>query len=378
MGLSANFKKFVQASLPSAVVSEEPSADVILLDAPCVMHSFSASEVDPIPGGEQLVRRILRAAVYGCGDTAVVCFDRHSETPNRKGLAHAKRRQAKRAWTREEVKKLLSSDMLPFGDEWVDLLANRDVRGLVAEYLRDRLLDWHASAEGRSRVRRLIIHNGGEEGGPVVSLAGERSQPTGAPRAGEADVAIAAWAVWFAREAPGTRLLVRTVDTDLSAILAVHAQSPCTIAFTHHDPKHRLCVDIDGLRQALQSSYGLSPREFVAVAIAKGTDFAEPSLRGLPDWHTTLRLCGSFARSQKLFDGSAFTFNNFARMLASAALHAKRAKVAELTGSHRSNVEFNIEYWTNIDTCFPSDEEGRGEAAAGGSAISVARGAADL
>jgi hypothetical protein len=354
MGLSKDFKKFVKTSMSSVVVAEEPEADAVLLDAPCVLHAFSVNESDSTPGALQLLDKVRRAALYGCSaeGTVVVCFDRQAETPVHKGLAHGKRRKAQRVWTRQNVQDLLDEDALPLGDEWADLLASREVRSLVTDYVGAKLLEWHV-AGGHKFVRRLIVHNSREAGGALISTGEVKEEPSG-PRAGEADVAMAAWAVWLASEDPKTRILVRTVDTDTAAILAVHVISPCVLSFTHYDPKHRMCVDILALRRVLAGSYGLTPREFAAVAIAKGTDFAETSLRGLPDWHTTLRLCGSFIRAQKIFaESGEFEFNNFARMLSSVALHAKRAKVAPMTPEHRGNVEFNVGYWTSISDCFP-------------------------
>lgn len=106
MGLAAGFKQFVSARLPTAVLPREPEeVDAVLTDAPCILHSFSSDPREPIPAGHSLFARLKRDAIEGVpvGGTAVVCFDRYSETPVAKHIAHKKRRLATREWTTTEV-----------------------------------------------------------------------------------------------------------------------------------------------------------------------------------------------------------------------------------------------------------------------------------
>lgn len=201
MGLAAGFKQFVSARLPASVLPHEPESHAVLTDAPCVLHSFSCDEQDPIPAGHLLFMRLKREALEGVprGGTAVVCFDRHKETPVEKHAAHKKRRHAKRQWTCDEVALLLEKDELPRGDDWNDLLASRTVRENVTSYLARRFENWFINEGGSERVKRLIIHNGGSDE-PIVLEDGKRVQCDDAPRAGEADLALVLWASWIVKK----------------------------------------------------------------------------------------------------------------------------------------------------------------------------------
>lgn len=233
MGLAAGFKKFVSATIQSAVLPHEPDCDVILTDAPCILHSFSTGPGDDIPAGIQLYQRLKRAVLYGSSPqaTVVVCFDRQEDTPVEKAAAHKKRRQAKRTWTRKDVEDLLQRDELPRGDEWNDLLAARDVRELVAGYLSNKLSRWYAH-EGKDAIKRLIIHNGGTAE-PVIMEAGVAVDMGDTPRAGEADLALVMWAAWMHAREPTAKAVIRTIDTDIVAIAAAHMTGECTVALTH-------------------------------------------------------------------------------------------------------------------------------------------------
>lgn len=119
-------------------------------------------------------------------------------------------------------------------------------------------------------------------------------------------------------------------------------------------------------RNFLHARYGLSPRDFVAVAIAKGTDFAEPTLR-LGCWDTALRMCGDFVRTRPLFCREGrMCFKTFLRMSSSAALAAKsRARPRQLSVSHKDNVEFNLHYWVSNEVFLNARDELEGAKDAG-------------
>ena len=244
---------------------------------------------------------------------------------------------------------MLQKHELPRGDEWKDLLASRSIREVVIAYLARRLEQWFLSEGGSARLGRLIIHNG-KDADPVILADGQRVSAEDAPRAGEADLALVMWSAWLQKRTPGgARTVIRTIDTDILAIASLHEVGHCVISFTHHDAKHRLCVSVDAFRSELMGVYKLRPPTFVALAIAKGCDFAEPTLAGIPDWHDTLRLCGPSAERRKLFDeASKLDFGELLGALRTGVMSHKRAKVARSDPKHKETVVFAVTYWMQL------------------------------
>lgn len=133
------------------------------------------------------------------------------------------------------------------------------------------------------------------------------------------------------------------MDTDVLAIASLHDVGDCAIALSHHLEKHRLCVSVPLFRSELLSAYKLEPSAFVAIAVAKGCDFAEPVLTGLPDWHDTLRLCSPHA-GRVVVDGQLHV-SNFTSMLRTVAANHKRAK---MDVNRRENAAFAFDYWITL------------------------------
>lgn len=358
MGLHAQFKPFVRERLSDAVLaSEPPAADVYMLDAPCILHAFRARDEDQ-PVALQLVDALVRGATRGAPARAVVivCFDRYADTPTAKARAHKKRRQAERVWTRDDVLQFLEVDDLPRGDGWGDLLATRDVREVLFEYLHDRLVQWYLDG-GWTKVSRFIVHNGSAHGGPTVCQ--DRRvvpAPPDAPEAGEADVVMAAWAARVARENPAARVIVRTVDSDLCTLLCIHGTDTTVLSLSHHEDKHRLCVSIGDLRGILHDEYGLTPREFVTIAILRGTDFVAASLTRMKPWSEFVQRCADLFRSEGPIviddhDGrSSVDMRALYRVLDRLGDDAKMKKSPVRGDSeHREALEFNFKYWFHLE-----------------------------
>jgi len=353
MGLHAQFKPFVRARLGDAVLpAEPPAADVYMLDAPCILHAFRPRD-EGQPAALQLVDALVRGAMRGAPARAdvIVCFDRYADTPAAKARAHKKRRQAERVWTRDDVLYLLENDDLPRGDGWGDLLATRDVREVLFEYLHDRLVQWYLDG-GWVLVSRFVVHNGSAHGGPTL-CHGRRVVPAraDAPEAGEADVAMAAWAARVARENPAARVIVRTIDTDILALLCMHGTDTTVVSMSHHEDKHRLCVSVGDMRGVLRDEYGLTPHEFVVIAILRGTDFVAASLTRLKPWDQFVQRCADLFRSEGPVVLADHTVDMGAlyRVLNRLGDDAKLKK-HPVRGDfeHREALQFNFRYWLKL------------------------------
>ena len=351
MGLSAKFKEFIAERVPEALDAGQACGDVCLLDALCLMHSFRPSASGGSePPLDQLASHLIAAAAPMCleGCTLVVCFDRQETTPAQKYGTQAKRRKANREWSAEAAESMLQRRELPLGDDWSDFLAARHVRARVIAALAVEVMNRFAGGRVK-RAGRLIVHNGRLSGGAQVMLAG---QPWGeaaedSPQAGEADVAMGAWARHLLTERPNASVVVLTVDTDLIPIMMIHGGSNSSVCLNHSKPEHRMCVHTAVLATRLHDVYGLLPEEFVVVAISKSTDFSPTCIRGIPAWHDTLRWSGTFLRQHHLTmvrDG-ALDLQAFMRVMHGVAMNKPAAKVAELTPKNRQDIVWTARYW---------------------------------
>ena len=348
MGLSPEFKKFLRERIPTSLEAEA-RADVVFVDAMCVLHSFMGGSADT------LVNRIIDAGapLVNQGGTLVVVFDRQSTSPVQKHKTQQKRRRVVHDWSIEELSHLLDTRELPNGEGWMDLLACRDVRYHVVDFLTREIF---ARLGLMASVEQLIIHNGRREGPAQMMRRGAPlvEAPPEFPTHGEADVAIPAIARFLGMES----VTVVTVDTDLIPLMMVHGGPKCSVALMHADQRHRICVDVNVLSTELQKKpYGLSRSDFVIVAASKGTDFSPKCYSRLPDWHETLLSAGSTLKAapSPLLDAttnelSRAAFNRMVRGVVQVAGVGKKRgpETVRLSENDLLNIEFVTKYWLQL------------------------------
>ena len=355
MGLASKFKEFIAQRMPEALDAGQACGDICFLDALCSMHSFRPSAAC---GGEapldQLASHLIAAVAPMCleGSTLVVCFDRQATTPAQKYGTQAKRRKANREWSAADAEAMLQRRELPFGDDWADFLAARHVRALVIAAVAAEVLARFA-AGGVKRASRLIVHNGRVQGGAQVALVGQAwtEAAEGCPEAGEADVAMGAWARHLLAERPDASVATLTIDTDIVLIMAIHGGSRSSVCLNHSKPMHRMCVHTAVLAARVQALYGLRLEEFVVVAISKSTDFSPACIRGIPAWEDTLRWSGAFLKQHHITmvaDG-VLDIAAFMRLMHGIAMNKPAAKVAELTQKNKQDIAWTARYWLCLE-----------------------------
>ena len=383
MGLAAEFKQFVRNHIPEAIVDGQP-ADICVIDAMCSLRGFSP-DCDPGISTrplDALVTRIFDGVVAACAPkcTLLVVFDRQRSTTRMKENEQQKRNvkrarpgAAPKEWTVAETEAMLAARTLPEGAEWGNLLDNREMRSLVVQAIADTLFArFRDGDQAMDRVGRLVVVNGRiaadlERGyGPRAETADRvdsARREVGideAPWTGEADVAMARWVRILLEEHRGApidppRVAVHTVDTDIVPIFMMHGGKNCIVHLSAPNPQHRMRIGMHALANAFSKEYGLRPEEAVVVAISKKTDFTKACLKGLPDWHTTMKLAGEhlrLRRDETLVRAGMLNLPMFLRMLDAVAVVAsnkRKVVVASLKADDTQRLRFVTKYWLQLE-----------------------------
>jgi len=149
---------------------------------------------------------------------------------------------------------------------------------------------------------------------------------------------------------------VHTVDTDLVPLFMLHGGERCFVCLSASRPEHCMKIDTHKLTELMGSEYKLSLRDLVAVIILKKTDFTKPCLKGLPDWHMTMKLAGNFlsARPGRLVvDENGLNVAFFKNMLNNIAFEAglskKRVVAASLQPDDERRLKFVTKYWIELE-----------------------------
>lgn len=163
-------------------------------------------------------------------------------------------------------------------------------------------------------------------------------------------VALAYWARRLAARSGGRAVVLRSVDTDLALIAALHAAPGMLVQLSHFDRRTRemsrltldACALADGVRRGLR----VSMDDWALICISRGTDFVARGVRGVPGWSQYVAVCAGFLVDSRatLVSGDAFDGPLAVRMLHSVA-RASRGGAVKADGAWLARLCWNYEYW---------------------------------
>jgi hypothetical protein len=347
MGLDAGFKEFLRSAFPESVADEPPQRpDAIITDCMCVLHMQKTAEGATL---DALARALWRSATSGArADSVIVlCFDCPEHTPRVKELEHKRRAAPSAPLALADVDDALEKGLLPH--PWSDAVADRRARARVVAALAGRAEELFLEGP---LGRRLIVHGLGGAATARERASGARRADgaSGAARLlGEGDVSMCYWARRLAARRSGGTVLLNTVDTDLVAILALHACPGLWVALRHWDRKAAAmrvtAVDIWALATLVEERAGLPLEDFVAVCVSRGTDFAERAASGVPAWAPYVHACALHLRQAgtRLVREEGLDAGAADGMLRSVAL-GKRARVVADRATY-ARMAWNLAYW---------------------------------
>jgi len=289
MGLAQNFKAYVADTFPECLVPDDAPAPVgAVLDVMVLLHSF-----EPQPGEERPAARLAASvweAICDCPDAALA-FDVSATTPRAKEMEWDRRPPPAVTVTPAEIEEALLFDGLP---DYRALISSRDARSVLCRWIVHQMV---LRMRLSNRVRRLLVLG---DGVPVLAeRIGDQVTETLRPDLarslhGEADVSgiFAAHAI-----RAGGPVECRTSDTDWVLVAALNHFPGMRVRMHHFDRASRalkvMRVDPGRLRDASCTRYGVTPPQWAALVLSRGTDFVDRLVGGLPDWDRYLRECSA-------------------------------------------------------------------------------------
>jgi len=310
MGLSAGFKQYVAKEFPDAFVkaSDPAVADVTIVDAMVVLHSFKPDSNSPHPGGHQLADRFY--FLLWKSSVGVLCFDDVHGTPRAKEQEWSERAKTTGACSPDMLEQLLARHELP--PAWDDFICDRTGRQRINTYLRDELFKRMRLSRGLVDMQRLLVFNAGdgapaegvwkreEQHAPFLNeelIVRERADWTAA-LVGEGEMCCIR-AAMLLRDSlrPGARVVVSTVDTDAVLIAMLNSFPGLFVELSHFDkkagaPSYAL-VDAHALAAAVERRLRVTKHDFSVIALSKGSDFVTQSVAGIADWAKYVDACCS-------------------------------------------------------------------------------------
>ena len=238
------------------------------------------------------------------------------------------------------------------GETWEDALADRDARAALTRALAEALVQLFAQ---RGSFRKLIVH-GAWNAARAYARGGaphrwkECEKSAAAELLGEGEVAVAFWARRLAARAAGSPVVMRTVDTDLVLVGALHAAPGMMVQLQHFDRRTRtmvrVTIDAAALAAAVQRALKISLHDWALICISRGTDFVGRGVHRAPAWPRYVEVCSGFLQDARasLVRDEALDVTLVSRMLHSAARAGKGGAVAA-DGAWVSRARWNLEYW---------------------------------
>jgi hypothetical protein len=368
MGLSAGFKNYLAEEFPGAFTKacDPAAADVIIVDAMVVLHSFKLDAESPHPGGHQLADRffyLLWKASIG-----VLCFDDLHNTPRAKEQEWSERTKTTGACDPATLEELLARHELP--PDWDDFICDRTGRQRINTYLRDELFKRMRLSRGQMDMQRLLVFNAGD-GSPTEGIWPRqehhapfeeeelvvRDRPDwSATLVGEGEMCCVR-AATLLRDSlrPGTRVVVATCDTDALLIAMLNAFPGLLVELSHYDRKagamSYALVDAHALAAAVEKQLRVTKHEFALISISKGSDFVSQSMAGIANWKTYVDGCCSHIKLTSPVvtvsaSGARVDLARADAMLRSLGTLGKRVQPRYESANHLKRLGWNVIYFS--------------------------------
>lgn len=264
-------KRAVRAAKPNDCAVNAGAAPVVIIDALAQIHALTVWDGTASEFARWFLQRSLNGAQNA--QTVVICFDTRSLM--QKGLKDAE--LAKRDCEREKLpdpeasrRALINDNVFP---NFKQLLADREARVWAWAWLGEQilLLTKYESFE-------LIVH-GHNEGLPRKAIRGvveTMDDISTECLIGEADFKMIWWRAWFNEKDANLNVLVRTVDTDLWALLMAHSPRKEGTAATYlrlGAGVHETTWRIDAFARSLVKDR-IWPMDFAALLATQSTDYS--------------------------------------------------------------------------------------------------------
>jgi hypothetical protein len=301
MGLGAQFKNYLKSTFPAAVSDEPPAADAVVIDTMVLLHSFTIRDEDEDQPATRLVNMFWNTVkTY---KRAVICFDVPKDTPSAKSIEW-RHRSVNRSETHlvdvsvEEVRAWLAFNQLY---NWNSIIANRQARMAVCEFVADSLVARMRRDEDSSPLRTIIVF-----GAQTPMIYQKNGSCTTKPEwkltfHGEADISGIYAAHLFKDKS--TKVVCVTVDTDWVLVGALNAFDGLVVQLSHFDRKLgrfvSIYVDVFKFRAAAENTYKVTFHEFASVVLTKGSDYVGQMIAGVGEWHNYVSLLCNRLIAQK-------------------------------------------------------------------------------
>ena len=368
MGLSAGFKQYVAKEFPDAFVkaSDPAVADVTIVDAMVVLHSFKPDSNSPHPGGHQLADRFY--FLLWKSSVGVLCFDDVHGTPRAKEQEWSERAKTTGACSPDMLEQLLARHELP--PAWDDFVRDRTGRARINTYLRDELFKRMRLSRGLVDMQRLLVFNAGD-GAPMEGVWPRDEQHAPFPMdelvvrvRGDWDAALVGEgemccirAAMLLRNSlrPGARVVVSTCDTDAVLIAMLNSFPGLFVELSHYDRKagafSYALVDTHVLATAVERRLRITKHDFSVIALSKGSDFVTQSMAGIANWKTYVDGCCSHIKLTSPVvtvsaSGARVDLSRVDDMLRSLGTLGKRVMPKYDSANHLKRLAWNTLYFT--------------------------------